>query len=223
VGYAIVEIPAMAGDATHAAAEGAAALSEGLAEAGHRLPAERVAVRELGAESRTASLEINRRLAQRVQQIVARGERPLVLAGSCDVAPGVLAGVHEPEAGVVWIDGHADFNTPDSSESGFWPGMTLAVVVGDCCSEVWSALAWRPVNPRRVVLLGTRSLSPAAKARRLAQSRVRVVAWRNGAPAEEPSRALKHLAAARASRLTVSSLPLRTAAPFPATAVLSRW
>jgi arginase len=194
VGYAIVEVPAMAGDATHAAAEGPAALSAALAKAGHRLPAQRVAVHELGAESLAASLEINRRLAQRVEQIIARGERPLVLAGSCDVAPGVLAGLREPEAGVVWIDAHADFNTPDSSASGFWPGMTLAVVVGDCCAEVWSALAWRPVNHRRVVLLGTRSLSPAAEVRRLAQSQVRVVAWKNGVPAEEPSIALEHLA-----------------------------
>jgi arginase len=194
VGYAIVEAPAMAGDPEHAAAEGPAALSAALAKAGHRLPAERVTVRELSGDSRTASLEINRRLAERVAQVVARGERPLVLSGSCDVAPGVLAGLREPNAGVVWIDAHADFNTPDSSATGFWPGMTLAVLVGDCCAEVWSALAWRPVNRRRVVLLGTRSLSPAAEARRLAQSQLRVVAWKNGAPGEEPSIALARLA-----------------------------
>lgn len=184
----------MAGDPSHEAARGAAALSEALVNAGHQLPTERVAVHELGVDSRAASLEINRRLAQQVEQILARGERPLVLAGSCDVAPGVLAGLRERETGVVWIDAHADFNTPDSSASGFWPGMTLAVVVGDCCAEVWSALAWRPVDPRRVVLLGTRSLSPAAEARRLAQSEMRVVAWENGMPAEDPSKGLARLA-----------------------------
>jgi hypothetical protein len=32
---------------------------------------------------------------------------------------------------VVCIDAPADFNTPHSSVSGSWPGMTLAAVVGD--------------------------------------------------------------------------------------------
>jgi arginase len=98
-------------------------------------------------------------------------------------------------SGVVWIDAHADFNTPASSHSSFWPGMTLAVVVGDCGESVWSALDWRPVAPDRVALLGVRSLSPAEEAARLARSPLHVVRWREGAAQGSVRTALDHLAA----------------------------
>jgi arginase len=195
VGQAVIEVPAMAGEPGHEAAAGPAALSGALAEAGYELATHRLAVPRFAGDNRAASLKIARRLAQRVREVVGHGDLPLVLAGSCDIAPGVLAGIRDPEAGVVWIDAHADFNTPDSSASGFWPGMALAVVVGDCGDEVWSALDWSPVPAERVALLGTRSLSPAEEARRLARSGMRVVGWRNGAPQQNLGAVLESLAA----------------------------
>jgi arginase len=93
----------------------------------------------------------------------------------------------------VWIDAHADFNTPESSVSGFWPGMTLAVVVGDCGDEVWSALNWRPVAPERVAVFGVRSVSPAEESQRLRRSAVTVVPWQDGLPQEEVTIALDSL------------------------------
>jgi len=119
----------------------------------------------------------------------------MVLAGSCDVAAGVLAGIGDERLGVIWIDAHADFNTPASSASGFWPGMALAVVGGDCGEEVWRALEWRPVEAERVALLGTRSLSPLEESRRLARSAIRVLHWRDGAPDREVRTVLEGLAA----------------------------
>jgi arginase len=195
VDYTIVEVPAMAGDATHAAAGGAAALTAALAAAGHRLEMRRVSVPPAGADVAAASLEVGRRTAAHVRSIVLEGRRPLVFAGSCDVAPSVLAGIRDPACGAVWIDAHADFNTPASSISGFWPGMTLAVVVGDCGDAVWSALEWHPLAPERVGLLGVRSLSPVEEARRLARSTLHVVRWQDGGPHGSPQTALDRLAA----------------------------
>jgi arginase len=43
-----------------------------------------------------------------------------------------LAGFEHSRCGVVWLDAHGDFNTPESSVSGFLPGMSLATVVGHC-------------------------------------------------------------------------------------------
>ena len=190
MGDTIVEVPAMAGDGSHPAAAGPAALSAALADAGCRPTVRRVWVPPFGGDAYAASVELGRRLVGEVHRIVARGERPLVLAGSCDVAPAMLAGIGDARAGVVWIDAHADFNTPESSVSGFWPGMTLAVVVGDCRQELWSALGWRPVAPEWVALIGARSLSPVEEARRLNASDIQVVRWRDGLPDDDVETAL---------------------------------
>jgi arginase len=195
VSHAIIEVPAMAGDPTHAAADGPAVVSAALAEMGSRLAVRRVVVPPLRGDNRAASIELGGRVGELVRECVAHEDVPLVLAGSCDVAPGVLAGIRDASVGVVWIDAHGDFNTPESSVSGFWPGMTLAVVVGDCGQDVWSKLNWRPVAPQRVALVGVRSLSPAQEARRVQQSAVRVVRWRDGLPEADLETALDRLRA----------------------------
>jgi arginase len=194
VRHAIIEVPAMAGDPGHPAADGPAVLTASLEAAGWRLPVHRVEVPRFDGDARAASIAVCRGVADRVRRVVAAGDTPVVLAGSCDVAPGVLAGLGEAGAGVVWIDAHADFNTPESSASGFWPGMTLAVVVGDCGQEVWSALGWRPVPAERVGLFGVRSLSPAEETRRLERSSIRAVGWRDGTPEDDVAGALDELA-----------------------------
>jgi arginase len=190
----LIEVPAMAGDPSHPAAAGPAVLTAALAGAGCRLGASRVSAPPFHGAVRSASIEVCRRTAELVRTTVARGLRPIVLAGSCDVAPGVLAGVRDAHCGVVWIDAHADFNTPSSSASGFWPGMTLAAVVGDCGEDLWAALDWRPVDPERVTLLGVRSLSPAAEARRLERSAVHVVRWQDGIAQADVATELDRLA-----------------------------
>jgi arginase len=185
----------MAGDPSHAAAGGPAVLSAALADAGCRLASRRVSVlRPFPGDVRAASIAVCRQVAEQARAIVADAIQPVVLAGSCDVAPGVLAGARDPGCGVVWIDAHADFNTPSSSASGFWPGMTLAVVAGDCGEEVWSALEWQPVVPERIALFGVRSLSPPEEARRLERSPIHVVRWRDGVAQGDVEAALDRLA-----------------------------
>jgi arginase len=76
----------------------------------------------------------------------------------------------------VWLDAHGDFNTPESSTSGFFDGMGLATVAGRC----WSALAasvpgFAPVAERDILLVGARDLDPA-EAALLAGSAVQRVA-----------------------------------------------
>jgi arginase len=193
-GHVIIEVPAMAGDPSHPAAEGPALLTAALAEAGCHVATRRVSMSPFDGDVRAASVEVNRRVADSARKAAAGGHRPIALAGSCDIAPGLLAGLRDDRAGVVWIDAHADFNTPESSISGFWPGMTLAVIVGDCGGEVWSALGWRRVDPERVALFGVRSLSPAEEARRLERSAIRVVPWQGGLPGRDVEPVLDRLA-----------------------------
>ena len=64
------------------------------------------------------------------------GKFPLVLGGDHSIAVGTVAGVSQhfrkrgEKLGLIWIDAHADMNTPDSSPSGNVHGMPLACCVG---------------------------------------------------------------------------------------------
>ena len=99
------------------------------------------------------------RIAAKIVQELRAGAIPLVLGGDHSVAIGTLGGlasVHGP-GGVLWIDAHADINTPETSPSGNVHGMPLAAALGlagpEFESEVWPLPA---IDARRVVLLGLR-------------------------------------------------------------------
>ena len=108
--------------------------------------------------------ELNRLIAGTVAGARSAGEVPLLLAGNCNTTLGVLAGVSGAgrRLGLIWLDAHGDFNTPDEDTSGFLDGQGLAIVVGRC----WRALAagvpgFAPLPERDVVLIGARDLSDA--------------------------------------------------------------
>src|SRR5215211_9098144 len=141
------------GDDRHEASEGGRRLLDG---GGRELFARRAtACRDLRVaraapfvDTASACLAVNRELAAAVATAAAAGELPIVLAGSCDAAAGVLAGLTRERCGVVWIDAHADFNTPDSTVTGFFPGMALAIVTGDCYAAWWAQIG-NAGDPRR--------------------------------------------------------------------------
>jgi arginase len=90
-----------------------------------------------------------------VDDALSGGNRPLLLAGDCSVALTTLPTAlrHHPEARVLWLDAHGDYNTPDTTESGFLGGMCLAGACGE-----WDAGLAEPIPPERVVLAGVRDL-----------------------------------------------------------------
>lgn len=101
-------------------------------------------------------------LYEAVQQAVADGCVPLVMGGDHSIAIGVIGGTtHEEPAGVLWIDAHSDFNTPDTSPSGNIHGMPLAVLTGRGLQELVDV--GRPgakIAPEDVVLIALRQIDP---------------------------------------------------------------
>jgi arginase len=99
------------------------------------------------------------RIAAKVVEESNAGARPLVLGGDHSVALGTLGGLAAAHGvgGVLWIDAHADINTPETSPSGNVHGMPLAAALGlagpEFESDAWPLPA---LDPRRVVLLGLR-------------------------------------------------------------------
>lgn len=103
-------------------------------------------------------------LAGTVAAARRRGALPLVLAGNCISSVGTCAGIlaRGRPIGVVWFDAHADFNTPETSASGFLDGMALATLAGRCWTTMTSAVPhYAPVDEGSVLLIGARDLDPA--------------------------------------------------------------
>ncbi len=85
----------------------------------------------------------------------------VAIGGDCgiDLAPVQHAQeAHPGDLALVWLDAHADLNTPESSPSGAFHGMVLRAILG----EGFPSLALDdPLPPTHVVLAGTRSLDEA--------------------------------------------------------------
>ena len=63
-----------------------------------------------------------------------------MLAGNCNTALGSVAGLdHLDRTGVVWFDAHGDFNTPETTVTGSFDGMALAMLTGRCWTGLYIA------------------------------------------------------------------------------------
>ena len=79
--------------------------------------------------------------------------------------------------------------------SGFFPGMSAAVIAGHCHADLWAqAGEAAPIPEERIVMLGTRELSPEAERERLERSMIGVVPWSAGEPQADVESALDSLA-----------------------------
>jgi arginase len=116
------------------------------------------------------------RIAAKVVEESRAGALPLVLGGDHSVAMGTLGGLASVHGagGVVWIDAHADINTPETSPSGNVHGMPLAAALG-LAGEAFASEAWPlpALDPRRVALLGLRQ-ADAGERKLLREAGVRV-------------------------------------------------
>ena len=179
---------------------------------GNDVDAEYVEPRGVDSPNPPASTEIAtsfslyRELAERARAARATGALPIVLGGNCGVTLGALASAPDTrEIGVLWLDAHADFNTPDTTASGFLDGMALAMLTGRCWRTLASTIqGFSPVADDHVVLCGARDVDPQ-EGELLATSKIGVVRGetiRSGGLARSLTPALDALRA-RVSRLHV--------------------
>jgi arginase len=104
-------------------------------------------------------------IADHVAAALAAQQVPLVLGGDHSIAAGTVAGVSHhfrqknQKIGLLWIDAHADMNTPESSPSGNVHGMPLACCTGVGPDALTRLFGYAPkVDPRNTVLIGIRDV-----------------------------------------------------------------
>jgi arginase len=108
---------------------------------------------------------LHRHLAQNTAASVSDGVRPVSIAGDCCTALGVLAGLQYAgiAAFLVWFDAHGDFNTPQTTPSGFLGGMPLAMIAGRGDQSMPQALDLQPLSEDHILLTDARDLDPGEK------------------------------------------------------------
>ena len=109
-------------------------------------------------------------LAGLVEKAADDDKFPLVLGGDHSVAIGTTAAMSRhlrkkgQRVGLIWIDAHADMNTPETSPSGNVHGMSLACCVGLGPGELADLLDYPPVvAAKNVALVGIREVDQLEK------------------------------------------------------------
>lgn len=117
-------------------------------------------------------------LADAVMTTLDDRQVPVLVTNTCaaSIATLPVAAARYPDAVFLWIDAHGDFNTPDTTDSGYLGGMALAAACG-----LWDSGHGGTVNPQQVVLVGARDIDPAEQ-RLLDDAGVNILAPENSTP-----------------------------------------
>ena len=132
-----------------------------LQEKGHQVHVQRIQSQAIMNTEIATAFELNRLVAEYVATCGAES-LPLIFSGNCNTCVGAISGLSRYDPGLIWFDAHGDFNTPETTVSGFLDGMGLAMATGRC----WRALlhqipGYQPVPERNVIQAGARDLDAA--------------------------------------------------------------
>ncbi len=103
-----------------------------------------------------------REIALLAEECHRKNEFSLTLGGDHSVAIGSIGGalMARPNLGVIWVDAHGDFNTPETSPSGNIHGMPLSFLTGLMKKYALPGFDWlrNHLSPNQLVLIGIRSI-----------------------------------------------------------------
>lgn len=125
-----------------------------------RIPV-RAAITEDGKDGTLEALcKANKKIYKAAKTSIEDGYMPIFLGGDHSLAIGTIGGItHNRRTGVIWIDAHGDFNTPETSKSGNIHGMPLATLLGDGHKKLVNiGRKGAKLKPEDVILIGLRDL-----------------------------------------------------------------
>ena len=115
----------------------------------------------------------NRHLGEQVAKTIKDDYFPIGFLANCSSIMGMLAGLQHSgptrrplRIGLVFIDAHGDFNTPETTMSGMLGGMPVAVAAGQCLTRLRLQSGLDPALPEKyIVLAGVRDTDPLEQER----------------------------------------------------------
>ncbi len=153
--YVCIGLPYYLGEAKPERQEVAALRRSGIAD---ELSAEWVDVMPDFSGSADPVVAVNRALAEAIQ--AHTDKVPVVFANDCTSCLGVVKGLADRSPVILWYDSHGDFNTPETSPSGFLGGMPLAALTGRGNQHLMRALDLEPIAESDVIITDVRNLDP---------------------------------------------------------------
>ncbi|KAK0713745.1 arginase [Lasiosphaeria miniovina] len=119
---------------------------------------------------------VTRRIADQVYSHAKEGRLVLTLGGDHSIAIGTIGGTAKAirerfggsrEMAVIWVDAHADINTPETSDSGNIHGMPVSFLTGLARGDDEDLFGWlradNLVNLKKLVYIGLRDVDAAEK------------------------------------------------------------
>ncbi|KAK1927336.1 putative arginase [Papiliotrema laurentii] len=107
------------------------------------------------------------KVAEKVGGIAEKGWLPLTLGGDHSLGLGTVAGTKSrfPDAKVIWVDAHADINTPLTTDTGNLHGCPVSFLLGltGCDVEPFNKWVKPCLKPEDLVFIGLRDVDPAEK------------------------------------------------------------
>ncbi|MFD3939163.1 arginase family protein [Streptomyces sp. NPDC058611] len=99
-------------------------------------------------------------LAEAVTESLRGGNLTVLVSNTCSASLATLPLVarQHPDAVVLYIDGHGDFNTPATTDSGYLGGMVLSAACG-----LWESGHGAGLRPEQAVLVGSRDIDQAER------------------------------------------------------------
>lgn len=132
-------------------------------------------LRDKTCEGLDAIVDLGRQVRVAVREARQQEVLPAVLAGNCITSIGILAGLEPGDTGVIWLDAHPDFHTPQTSISGNIEGMSLATVVGHCHEDLRGRIGFStPIPEHYIALITPRDIEDGER-ERLEGSQISVV------------------------------------------------
>ena len=118
---------------------------------------------------------VTKQLSQQVYEHAKEGRCVLTLGGDHSIAIGTISGTAKAireklggrEMAVIWVDAHADINTPETSDSGNIHGMPVAFLTGLAKDEREDVFGWlkqdQMISPKKLVYIGLRDVDKGEK------------------------------------------------------------
>lgn len=117
---------------------------------------------------------VNKAISQKTYEQSVAGRLTLTLGGDHSIAIGTISGTAKAtrerlgrEIAVIWVDAHADINTPESSDSGNIHGMPVAFLTGLAKGDSDDTFGWvkeeHQLNIKKLVYIGLRDVDVGEK------------------------------------------------------------